>query len=74
MAGARTSFTKRQKEQTRMEKRREKEERRKQRASEKQTQDPNAVPTANATDLLDEEIREAALEQQRLFGTEEQGQ
>jgi hypothetical protein len=73
MAGARTSFTKRQKEQSRMEKRREKEEKKRQRASEKQNQDP-AVQAANSADLLDEELREAALEQQRLFGIEEQGQ
>ncbi len=71
MAGARTSFTKRQKEQSRLEKRREKEERKRQRASEKQTQDAS-VATAGMDDLLDEELREAALEQQRLFGTGEQ--
>ena len=73
MAGARTSFTKRQKEQSRMEKRREKEERKRQRASEKQNQDPSA-PASNSLDLLDEELREAALEQQRLFGTQEGGE
>lgn len=55
-----------------MEKRREKEERKRQRASEKQNQDP-AVQASNPGDLLDDELREAALEQQRLFGTDEQG-
>lgn len=68
MAGPRTSFTKRQKEQSRMEKRREKEERKRQRATEKQAQDPSAQAGAG-DELLDEELREAALEQQRLFGT-----
>ncbi len=72
MAGARTTFTKRQKEQSRLEKRREKEARKKQRASEKQSQTPGVQGAGS--DLLDEELREAALEQQRLFGTEEHDQ
>ncbi len=70
MAGARTSFTKRQKEQSRLEKRREKEARKKQRASEKQ----DSGAQSSTGDLLDEELREAALEQQRLFGTNEEAQ
>jgi hypothetical protein len=73
MAGARTTFSKRQKEQSRLEKRREKEERKRQRASEKQTQDPGAQ-ASNSTDLLDDELREAALEQQRLFGEDRRDQ
>ncbi len=71
MAGARTSFTKRQKEQSRLEKRREKEERKRQRASEKQTQDPMGT-TSGADELLEEQLREAALEQQKLFGAGDQ--
>lgn len=72
MAGPRTTFNKRQKEQSRLEKRREKEERKRQRASEKQSQDP--ATQSNSADLLDEELREAALEQKRLFGIDGQGQ
>jgi hypothetical protein len=49
MANSRTSFTKRQKEQSRMEKRREKEARKKQRALDKKLQTTDG--TADAADF-----------------------
>lgn len=51
MASSRTSFTKRQKEQSRMEKRREKEARKKQRALDKKMQSAGG-PTPDATEFM----------------------
>lgn len=52
MAGSRTSFTKRQKEQSRLEKRREKEDRKRMRALEKQQTPDDGLTGSNQDAIL----------------------
>lgn len=55
MAGSRTSFTKRQKEQSRLEKRREKEDRKRMRALEKQQTPDDGLTGSNQDAILVED-------------------